>query len=290
MADIGSAGQQNVADGEGRERKLTLTRLLLWLGGAALALLLLVGVVNMAAPQALERAFGGAPTPTAPPTPVKPQAAIIDQTSYSFPSPDFLEQATAYLEGAGYAVTYYPPEEITVAFYRTLPDKGYDFILFQTHSTNEVVVRDEDKDEGDFSPGPFLFTTELYAQQRHLTLQMSDQVRASELFFEGSPQLFAVGPEFVRRSMRGLFPDTVMVIGGCQSLAAPDLAQAFLEKGASVVIGWDEMVNLSHNNRAMLRLLEAMLVEGLSPEEAVETTMAEVGPDPGYDSSLDLMR
>jgi hypothetical protein len=234
--------------------------------------------------------FGGPPTPTPSPTLSQPRAAIIDQTGYSFPSPDFLARATATLEGAGYAVTYHPPEEITVSFYRTLADRGYDFILFQSHSTAEVLVRDEEKGESDLPPGPFLFTTELYAQQRYLTLQLSDQVRRSELFFEGSPELFAVGPEFVRRSMRGLFPGTVIVIGGCQSLTAPDLAQAFLEKGASVVIGWDEMVNLSHNNRAVLRLLEAMLVEGLLPEEAVEATMAEVGPDPGFDSSLDVMR
>ncbi len=279
-----------MADGGSGQAGPSVTRILLWAGGVALALLLLVGLVNLTAPRALEGLFGGSLTPTASPTPTQPQAAIIDQTGYSFPSPDFIAQAEAYLEQAGYVVTYHPPEEITVSFYRMLPDKGYDFILFQTHSTSQVMVRDEEKDQSDVDPGPFLFTTELYAQQRHLTLQMTDQVRASELFFEGSPLLFAVGPDFVRRSMRGLFPDTVIIIGGCQSLAAPDLAQAFLDKGASVVIGWDEMVNLSHNNRAVLRLLEAMLAEGQSPQEAVETTMADVGPDPGYDSSLNLMQ
>jgi hypothetical protein len=252
--------------------------------------LLLVGLLNLVAPRALEGALGGAATPTPSSASSQPRAAIIDQTGYSFPSPEFLAQATAILEGAGYAVTVHAPEEITVGFYRTLPDKGYDLVLFQSHSTAEVLVRDEDKGESDLPPGPFLFTTELYAQQRYLTLQLSDQVRRSELFFEGSPELFAVGPEFVRRSMRGLFPGTIIVIGGCQSLTEPDLAQAFLEKGASLVIGWDEMVNLSHNNRAVLHLLEAMLVDGLSPEEAVEATMAEVGPDPGFDSSLDVLR
>jgi hypothetical protein len=288
--DMSGVEEQDLADGEGVGKRPQVARLLLWLGGGALVLLLLVGVVNLVAPGAIEGVFGGPPTPAPSATLTRPQAAIIDQTGYSFPSPDFIAQAEAYLEEAGYAVTYYPPEEITVSFYRTLPDRGYDFILFQTHSTSEVVVRGEDKDESDVPPGPFLFTTELYAEQRHLTLQLGDQVRASELFFEGSPKLFAVGPEFVRRSMRGLFPGTVIIIGGCQSVAAPDLAQAFLEKGASVVIGWDEMVNLSHNNRAVLRLLEAMLVEGLGPEEAVERTMAEVGPDPGYESSLGVVR
>jgi hypothetical protein len=288
--DMGGVGEQGIAGGEAVGKRPPVGRLLFWLGGGILVLLLLVGVVNLVVPAAMEAAFGGPPIPTSSPAPRQPQAAIIDQTSYSFPSPDFIAQAEAILEEAGYAVTYHPPDEITVSFYRTLPDKGYDFILFQTHSTAEVMSRDEDKDESDVAPGPFLFTTELYAEQRHLTLQLSDQVRASELFFEGSPKLFAVGPEFVRRSMRGLFPGTVIVIGGCQSLAAPDLAQAFLEKGASVVVGWDEMVNLSHNNRAVLGMLEAMLVEGVSPEEAVERTMAEVGPDPRFESSLDVLR
>jgi hypothetical protein len=281
--------EQTMTDEETARTRPAISRVLLWLGAAALVLLLLVGTLNLVAPRAVEGVFGGTPTPVPSPTPAQPRAAIIDQTGYSFPSPDFIEQAEAYLEEAGYAVTYHPPEEVTVSFYRTLPDKGYDFILFQTHSTSQVLVRDEDRDESEVSPGPFLFTTELYARQRHLTLQVTDQVRASELFFEGSPQLFAVGPEFVRRSMRGLFPDSVVVIGGCQSLAEPDLARAFLEKGASVVIGWDEMVNLSHNNRAVLRLLEGMLVEGRPAGEAVEATMDEVGPDPSYDSSLDLL-
>jgi hypothetical protein len=286
---MGRAEELDGTGGEGVGKRVPVLRVLLWVGGAALALLLLVGLLNLVLPRAMEGAFGGPPAPTASSTPAQPRAAIIDQTGYSFPSEDFIAQAETTLKQAGYAVTYYQPEEVTVGFYRMLPDKGYDLILFQTHATSEVVVRDENKDESDFAPGPFLFTTELYAQQRYLTLQVSDQVRASELFFEGSPELFAVGPEFVRRSMRGLFPGTVMVIAGCQSLAVPDLAEAFLEKGASVVIGWDEMVTLSHNNRAVLRLLEAMLVEALPPEEAVERTMAEVGPDPEYGSSLDVM-
>jgi hypothetical protein len=289
MSDIGRTEEQESTAVEAAAKRPTVARVLLWLGGGIMALLLLVGLLNLVAPGAIEHALGRRPTAVPSSRPTQPQAAIIDQTGYSFPSPDFVAQAEATLEEAGFAVTYHAPEEITVGFYRTLPDKGYDFILFQTHSTSEVLIRDENEDESDIPPGPFLFTTELYMQQRYLTLQVTDQVRASELFFEGSPKLFAVGPQFVRRSMRGLFPGTVMVIGGCQSLAAPDLAKAFLEKGASVVIGWDEMVSLSHNNQAVLRLLEAMLAEGLSPEEAVERAMAEVGLDPAYDSSLDVM-
>ena len=277
-----------MADEAGTKNPLTLTRILLWIGGGVLGLLLLVGVVNMVAPEVLRRGSGPGATDQGP-TAARPRAAIVDQTGYSFPSPDFIAAARATLEDAGYDVTYYGPEEVTVTLYRTLPDRGYDLIVFQTHSTSQVLASDEEGGGRDPAPGPFLFTTELYEPQRHLTLQVGDQVRASELFFEGSPQLFAVGPAFVRRSMRGLFPDTVIIIGGCQSLAAPDLAEAFLEKGASVVIGWDEMVNLAHNNQAVLHLLDGLLVQGLMPAEAVQLTNTHLGPDPVYNSLLDLM-
>ncbi|MEA3459408.1 MAG: hypothetical protein U9R11_01820, partial [Chloroflexota bacterium] len=68
------------------------------------------------------------------------------------------------------------------------------------------------------------------------------------------------------------------------------LAQAFLDRGALMVIGWDEMVDLSHNNRAVLHLLQALTVEGLPPQRAVEETMEEIGPDPTYGSSLILLQ
>ncbi len=273
------------------EKNKRLPRVLLWLGGIALALLFLLGIANLVAPSAVQRLLVGATsTPSASSTPAPPKAAIVDQTGFSFPSPEFIAQAQAYLEDAGYEVDLYPPEEVTVEFFRTLPDRGYRLILFQSHATSEVLL-EGGGDVGQYNPppGPFLFTTELYDEHRYIGMQIDDQLRASKLFYDDSPRLFALGPKFVRSSMNGLFPDTVIIIGGCQSLAAPDLAQAFLERGASVVIGWDDMVDLMHNNEAMLRLLRGLTVEGLSPQEAVEVTRKEVGPDPTYESVLSYL-
>jgi hypothetical protein len=271
-------------------KRWSAPRILLWLGGALLVLLLSLGVANLVAPRAVQRVLVGVPTPLPTSPPAQPKAAIIDQTGLSFPTPDFLAQAESYLEEAGYLVDRYPPQNVTVDFFRTLPARGYQLILFQTHATSEVMLERDEEREPDAAPGPFLFTTEEYEEQRYLLLQLEDQVRASRLFYEDSPLLFAVGPRFVRRSMRGTFPGSVIIIGGCQSLAVPDLAEAFLEKGASVVIGWDEMVNLSHNNEALLALLEAMTVTGLSPQQAVSRAMEVVGPDPSFRSSLDLLQ
>jgi hypothetical protein len=270
------------------KKKEKLPRILLWLGGVVLVLLFLLGAVNLLAPQAVQRLLVG---PTATPLPsstfAPPKAAIVDQTGFSFPSPEFIAQAQEYLEESGYVVDVYPPEEITVEFLSSLPERGYRLILFQTHATSEVLLEGGgDVSQYDPSPGPFIFTTELYEMHRYIRLQMDDQLRASKLFYDDSPRLFAIGPRFVRSTMRGVFLDTVIIIGGCQSLAAPDMAEAFLERGASVVIGWDDMVDLSHNNKAMLHLLEGITVEGLAPQQAAAATREEIGPDANYGSNL----
>src|SRR3990170_2508335 len=63
-----------------------------------------------------------------------PRAAIVDQLAFNIQNPDFVTQATGLLEQAGYQVDYYPSDRITVDFYRRLPSKGYDFILFRAHA------------------------------------------------------------------------------------------------------------------------------------------------------------
>ena len=274
-----------------RGRWKSIKGALAWLGWMAGVFLILVAASTLFSPR-LERLFLGPPTPTPLPTPTPSplKAAIVDQIGFSFPSQEFIEEANEYLQKAGYRVDFYPPEKVTINFYRTLPKQGYRLILFQTHSTSEVVIVGEGAGASDYPPGPFLFTTELYDKHRYLRLRIDDQVRASKLFYEDSPMLFAIGPKFIRKSMEGRFEDTWIIIGGCQSLAVPDLAQAFLDRGASVVIGWDGMVDLSHNNRAVLHLLQALTVEGLAPQRAVEETMEEIGPDPTYRCSLILLQ
>ena len=51
-------------------------------------------------------------------------------------------------------------------------------------------------------------------------------------------------------------------------------------------MGWDEAVTASHTDAATLSMLRHMMDEELSVEDAAEAAMAEVGPDPYYDSVL----
>ena len=45
-------------------------------------------------------------------------------------------------------------------------------------------------------------------------------------------------------------------------------------------------MSAAHNDTGTERLLEHLLVDGLTPGEAVAQTAAEVGPDPSYGAEL----
>ncbi|MEX0785178.1 MAG: hypothetical protein WD939_00935 [Dehalococcoidia bacterium] len=101
-----------------------------------------------------------------------PKAAIVDQLSLTFPNEDFSSEATGLLEAAGYEVEYIPGEQVTVDFYRTLPQRDYDFVLLRSHAgryeSNGVQTED--------AP---LFTSEFYSQTRHLDDQRANRLTIS---------------------------------------------------------------------------------------------------------------
>jgi hypothetical protein len=218
-------------------------------------------------------------TPVGTTEPVGRKAALVDQIALTSKDPEFTEQALAYLTEAGYTTDVYEGEQITVEFFRTLPDKGYQLILFRTHATNIV---------NETQPGGpvFLFTSEVYDKSRYVKEQLANRIGRARAIYDDSPLYFAIMSGFVRHDMEGRFDDTVIIIGGCQSLGTPDMAQAFIGRGALAVVGWSDWVDLSHNDQVLLHLLHGLTAEKLTVEQAVRKTMNELGPDPAYDSSL----
>ena len=86
--------------------------------------------------------------------------------------------------------------------------------------------------------------------------------------------------------MRGGFDGANVVLMGCDVLRGEQLAAAFVDKGAGVVVGWDRPVTAAHTDAATLSLLRRYLVEGQSFEEAAAAASAELGPDPYYEGVL----
>lgn len=64
------------------------------------------------------------------------------------------------------------------------------------------------------------------------------------------------------------------------------MTQAFISKGAKVVVGWTGLVDLSHTDRGLNRFLQEFLLNGKNVQQSVDATMRAFGPDPTFKSEL----
>ena len=211
-------------------------------------------------------------------------AAVVDQLSLTQPNPDFVASARSLLSQAGYAVDYYPGEQVTVDFYRDLPTHGYELIVLRVHS---ALIRDDNT--GELTGQVSLFSGEPYSEKKYLVEQHAGLLGITRYFYEGSPSQFGITTDFIEQGMRGEFDDTLIVMMGCDGFRSQTMAQAFLDKGASAFVSWSLPVSASHTDAATQRLLEKLLIEGLTVGDAVDQTAAEVGPDPAYRAELRVL-
>ena len=208
------------------------------------------------------------------------RAAIIDQLYASYPNEEFTTRVTRELEDYGFEVDVYQGDTVTVDFYENLLTYGYSLIVFRAHSGLVAEVR-----ELDLPIGTYLFTNETYSSIKHPREQLNDEVRKARVG-EGYPYVFAIGPKFITDSMKGNFDNTVVIIGGCSGLSDDDLAQAFVDRGASAYLAWDDSVDLDYIDEAVVSLVKNLCSKRVTVKTAVELTMATIGPDPKHHAVL----
>ncbi len=210
--------------------------------------------------------------------------AIIDQLSIRSPNQTFLDSIKRTFASVGLKVDIYSGEEITVEFYKSLPSLGYKIIVFRAHSAYPMENPELIPVENPKWP-VYIFTAEPYDEGKYVFEQLTDQVAPAKVT-ENSPLYFSIGPDFVRKSMNGRFPGSLIIISSCGGLYSFDLAEAFMEKGAAGIISWNDLVDLGHTDRAIDFLIHSSFIEGLAIGDAIEETMQEIGPDPYYKSFL----
>jgi len=209
-----------------------------------------------------------------------PRAAIVDHLGLTQPNPAFAEAATDLLEQAGYAIDYYPGEQVTVDFYRYLPTFAHELIIFRVHSAQGKV--------GDrLADWVTLFTSDSYDKTSYRKEQTKQRL-SKVSYYKGGPEYFGVMPGFIKSSTKGDFQGATIILMGCDGLSSDSMAEAFVDRGAKAVVAWDGLVSSEHTDAATERLLQHLLVDGLTIREAVAQTMVEVGPDPSYATVLRL--
>jgi hypothetical protein len=212
-------------------------------------------------------------------TPQTLKAAIVDHLSIKYPNDTFIQTATSILANAGFTVEYYEGSKVTVEFYRNLPTYGYNLVVLRVHSITH---------EPEVANYTGLFTTEPWDNTRYAYEKATDQILGAAFipYHEGDPVYFAISSEFVKLSMTGSFNNTVIVMMGCSALTYTDMAKAFVDKGAKVCIGWDDLVSNTHTDYATAELLKYLITEKETIGQATTKTNEEVGPDPEYNSTL----
>jgi len=207
----------------------------------------------------------------------RPRAAIIDQLYNLQPNQDLIARMTSELEDYGFKVDLYQGDEITVDFYRQLPGYGHKLIVFRAHSgllAQEEVIRTTS-----------LFTNEPYSTREHVADQLDDRLLMARIDAD-YPLVFAITPKFITRSMTEEFDSTAIIMMGCSCLFLTDMAEAFIDKGASVYLGWDGTVDLYYVDRATPYLMGQLCTEKATIKEAVKNTRNVIGPDPKYNAVL----
>jgi hypothetical protein len=207
----------------------------------------------------------------------QPKAAIIDQLYSTQPNDDFIAQVSKDLKAYGFIVDIYQGGEVTVDFYRKLPECGYKLIIFRAHSG---LIKS--KEQGIVKTA--IFTAEPYSRTKYLSEQVNHmlpmvRVRRNEPFF------FGIDSKFVMDCMEGRFDDTVIIISGCSCLYFDDMAQAFIYKGASVYLAWNRTVNADYADEASAYLIEE-LCKDVTIRKAISRTIIEKGRDPTYRATL----
>jgi len=209
----------------------------------------------------------------------EPRAAIIDQLyAFDHQNQKLIDGVTVILEGDGFKVDLYQGDEVTVDFYRKLPEQGYKLVIFRAHSG---VI----KAEGGAVVKTSLFTSEGYSPNKYVREQLNEEL-VQACVDEGYSFYFAIDSKFITDRMKGHFDDTVIIVTGCSCLYLQDLAQAFIDKGASAYLAWDRTVSLDYVDDATMGLVQNLISEGLSIQQAVTRTMEEKGADPEWGAVL----
>jgi hypothetical protein len=217
-------------------------------------------------------------------------AAIVDQLSVTAPDPDFVAATTRTLTQAGYLVDYYAGDSVTVEFYRHLPEHHYALIVLRAHS-GLTTVTNADTGEVTHTKSVSLFTSQPFDSTQYQAERNAGRLGHSRYLEDGQEVqgVFGIEPDFVRSSMQGRFDHTLVVLMGCNGLDAPSMARAFLDKGASAVVGWDNFVSADFTDKVTSRFLDTLLTRNVPVRNAVQQTATEFGRDPRYGGLLQLV-
>ncbi len=202
-----------------------------------------------------------------------PKAVIIDQLDNDYPNEEFQNKVTEYLRSDGYKVDLVTTDEITVDFYKKLPSMNYKYIVIRGHSLGDGAIKEIDS--------ATLFTGEKHDYHKYIKEQFQGHVGMGVPYLYSDVErmggfqsllnqtYFVFGSELIDELMIGTFPNSTIILAGCETTKRKALADSFLNRGASEVIGWNGLIGFRNNDWITMRLLNETLVNDVEIKEAI---------------------
>lgn len=203
-----------------------------------------------------------------------PRAALIDALCSNYPNEEFTRSVNKTLQEAGVRLDVYQGKEVTVEFLNRLKS-GYKLIILRMHSALSTTSNEL-----------YLFTAEPFSPGKYVQELISKRV-VEAYATDRSSSVFAVNWGFIKMFMTGKFNGALVVVMGCDGACDPWMTEEFINQGAIGYVAWTGQVLLSHSDKAILYLIQALYMEKLALEEAVENTNSQIGEDPGWGTVLD---
>jgi hypothetical protein len=193
--------------------------------------------------------------------------ALIDQLASEYPDPSFVQSVRSETVNSGLRFDYVGPNGATVDYFANLPSYNYGLIILRIH--------------GSVVGAPIIATSEKYKQDAYISQQIWDRIGAVNI---NGTLYFALEAPFVADEMCGRFPGTMILFMGCDG-QDPVFGNAFVQRGARVLVGWEKTVTVTHTDIAFEKLV-SQLLNGNTIMSSVRNVMKTVGPDPQTGSSL----
>lgn len=200
----------------------------------------------------------------------QPTALIYDPLIDNPASTGFTEACSRLLVTAGFRVEVVSGRPVTVESIRS--PRPASLVIYRVHSSV-------------FEDGVWFFTGEPYSNSAYVLEQLANEVHIGRTSRDAN-YTFAVGARFVQRYMKGRLSGAIVVLMGCDGLAAQDLAEAFIGAGAAAYVSWDGPVTLPHTDAATLAFVEGLAGLRMSVEDAIHYAEEKVGPAIPYNSSM----
>jgi hypothetical protein len=200
----------------------------------------------------------------------QPTALIYDPLINNPASTGFTGACSKLLATSGFRVEVVSGRPVTVESIRS--PRPASLVIYRVHSSV-------------FEGGVWFFTGEPYSNSVYVLEQLANEVHIGRTSRDAN-YTFAVEARFVQRYMKGRLNGAVVVLMGCDGLAAQDLTEAFIGAGAIAYVSWDGPVTLPHTDAATLAFVEGLAGLGMNVEDAIHYAEEKVGPAIPYNSYM----